>query len=177
MSKYIIEVDDNAVDGLFRAKGFNTLVFDQNGLDKLQKYEESVEEVEEEQPFPQRGDEYYTIKGDSIIHCCTWLNDVIDCGRMSIGNCFHTIEEAKFAIERLKVLTEMRNFAEPFDTKCDDGKRHYYMYYNFMEKHIGISKHTLTRCSGLYFESEEKAKECIKSVGEDRIKKYYLGVE
>lgn len=34
--KYIIEVEDIG-NGLFRAKGFNTLVFDRNGLNKLEK--------------------------------------------------------------------------------------------------------------------------------------------
>ena len=45
MSKYIIEIEDRPfknVDGskkLYRAKGFNTLVFDELGLSKLEKYE------------------------------------------------------------------------------------------------------------------------------------------
>ena len=42
--KYIIDIEDNAFeqdncpDMLFRAKGFKSLVFDQNGLDKLSPY-------------------------------------------------------------------------------------------------------------------------------------------
>ena len=43
--KYIIEIEDNAFeqdcnpDMLFRAVGFKSLVFDQNGLDKLKEYD------------------------------------------------------------------------------------------------------------------------------------------
>lgn len=41
--KYVIEIDNEFKDfhgnKLYKAKGFNSLVFDQNGLDKLEKYE------------------------------------------------------------------------------------------------------------------------------------------
>lgn len=51
--KFIVEIgecydrclpfgDDNTPNELYRIKGFNSLVFDDNGLDKLQKYEEEV---------------------------------------------------------------------------------------------------------------------------------------
>ena len=39
--KYIIEVEDIG-NGLFRAKGFNTLVFDRNGLNKLKKVKDEI---------------------------------------------------------------------------------------------------------------------------------------
>jgi hypothetical protein len=175
MSKYIIEVDDNAVDGLFKAKGFNTLVFDQNGLDKLQKYEEPVKE----QFFPQLGNMYYTIAIDNneVIRCFQWDDDAVDFGRMSIGNCFRTKEEAEFAVERLKVLAEMRKFAEPFNTKWDCKTCHYFIYIDINTNELIVNHNIFTRNNKFYFSSRERAKECIKAVGEDRIKKYYLGVE
>ena len=37
MSKYIIEIEDEPVNGLYRAKNFNTLVFDRQGLGRLEK--------------------------------------------------------------------------------------------------------------------------------------------
>ena len=41
--KYIIELEDEPVGkGLYRAKGFASLVFDQNGLNKLKEYKEQV---------------------------------------------------------------------------------------------------------------------------------------
>ena len=49
--KYVIDIDhipylhvdekDNMSPHLYKAKGFNSLVFDQNGLDKLEKYEDA----------------------------------------------------------------------------------------------------------------------------------------
>lgn len=174
MSKYIIEVEDNAVNGLFKAKGFNALVFDQNGLDKLQKYEEEL--VKEEQPWPQYGDEYYVISGDAVIRDCSYDDDNVDHMRMDIGNCFRTREEAEFALERLKVLAEMSKFAEPFDTTWEGRAIHYYFYCDFTGE-LAISYHSAMRTGQLYFTSEKRARECIKSVGEDRIKKFYIGVE
>lgn len=174
MSKYIIEVDDNAVGGLFKVKGF-AMAFDKDGLDKLQKYEEPVEE----QSFPQHGNMYYTIAidGNEVIRCFQWDDDAVDSGRMSIGNVFHTQEEAEFALERLKVLAEMKKFAEPFDMKWDGYRPHFYIYHCFVNNRIMTDCRTVMRCGELYFESEEIADECIKAVGEDRIKKYYLGVK
>ena len=45
--KYIIELCEKPMknengDDIWRVKGFNTLVFDQNGLDKLEEYKEPV---------------------------------------------------------------------------------------------------------------------------------------
>lgn len=56
MSKYIIEIDDNQLleydkdtdtyfRTLYKAKGFNALVFDKNGLDKLTPLDEKLEEA------------------------------------------------------------------------------------------------------------------------------------
>jgi hypothetical protein len=38
--KYIIDIEDTPVNGLYKAKGFRTLVFDEFGLSKLEKYSE-----------------------------------------------------------------------------------------------------------------------------------------
>ena len=38
--KYIIELKDTPFNGLYKAKGFNTLVFDENGLKKLKTAQE-----------------------------------------------------------------------------------------------------------------------------------------
>lgn len=41
--KYIIEFEDEPFgNGLYKAKGFNSLVFDQNGLDRLTPFEEGI---------------------------------------------------------------------------------------------------------------------------------------
>lgn len=51
--KYIIEVEDIG-NGLFRAKGFNTLVFDRIGLNKLEKVEDEIQVGDEVRCFDTR---------------------------------------------------------------------------------------------------------------------------
>lgn len=48
--KYIIEVEDIG-NGLFRAKGFNTLVFDRNGLNRLEKVKDEIQVGDEVRCF------------------------------------------------------------------------------------------------------------------------------
>ena len=176
MSKYIIEVDDNVVDGLFKAKGFNTLVFDQNGLDKLQKYEE-LEPTREEKSLPKNGDDYYYIESSGSISCSTWSGDCWDKSRARTGNCFLTEEKAEFAVNQREVLAEMEKFAEPFDIEWDGDTYHYYISYDYDHECVAVHQNAIMRCGRFYFESEQKARSCIRTVGRDRIKKYYLGVE
>ena len=40
--KYIIDIEDQAVNGLYKAKNFKTLVFDGYGLDRLEKYDDAL---------------------------------------------------------------------------------------------------------------------------------------
>ena len=89
--KYTIELEDIG-NGLYKAKGFNTLVFDQNGIDKL----EPVEATKVTDEFPQIGDEYFCICGDGHVFKTKVIDDDLDANRMAIGNVFRTQEEAKF---------------------------------------------------------------------------------
>ena len=41
--KYVIELEDKPItNGLWKVKGFNSLVFDQNGLDKLTPFNDAI---------------------------------------------------------------------------------------------------------------------------------------
>lgn len=41
--KYVIELEDEPItSGLWKVKGFNSLVFDQNGLDKLTPFNDAI---------------------------------------------------------------------------------------------------------------------------------------
>lgn len=51
--KYIIEVNSIG-NGLFKAKGFNTLVFDRTGLNKLEKVENEIRVGDEVLQFGRR---------------------------------------------------------------------------------------------------------------------------
>ena len=173
MSKYIIEIDENAVanaSNCYHIVGTNSVLVSTDGLVGLEKYEETEETVK-------IGDQYFFIDSDGYINCTTYENDNFDINRMKIGNFFRTKGQAEFVVERLKVLEEMRVFAEPFNTKFNNVKGHYYIYYDSVNRKLAVDNVRSIRCGELYFESQEKAKECINVVGEDRIKKFYIGVE
>ena len=143
----------------------------------LRELKEGKQEEEEEKPWPQVGDEYYVLDSGGTAEASAYDDDHTDARRMAVGNFFKTYEEAEFASNRVHVLAEMRKFAEPFDTEWDTGKRHYYIYYGHASEELKVESHNVKRGGELYFDSEERANDCIEAVGEDRIKKYYLGVE
>lgn len=173
MSKYIIEINDNEVpsaSNCYTIVGTNSVLVSTDGLDGLEKYEEK------DNSLPQLGDGYFVIYNDGCVGRSTYENDCTDLARIEMGNCFSTEEEAKFAVERLKVLAEMRKFAEPFDTEWN-GAHHYYIYCNSANGQVEVDEYVMMHGGDIYFESYERARECINIVGEDRIKKYYIGVE
>lgn len=125
------------------------------------------------------GDSYLFLTALGTIMTGIWHNDGIDFNRQRIGNMFLTEEDAEFAIERLKVIAELKKYAKEFSDEE-------WMNKDLPKYHIGLeyicrnlSCYRTLRCRGfdLYFESKEKAREAIEAVGEDRVKKYYLGVK
>lgn len=140
-------------------------------------------EVQREQEFPQNGDEYWFIDEEGSVGSTLYDNHYIDdyyidrC-HQTIGNFFQTKEEAEFAVEKLKVEAELRKFSSPFEIYGTN----YHLYFDkddgFDDGFMGIGCTTTSLVQGaIYFESEETAREAIRSVGKERIKKYLFGVE
>lgn len=130
---------------------------------------------------PEIREKYYTVGiGDSYI---LWQGDVIDELNYAIGNCFITRKEAEFALERLKVIAEMKRYiAEHDDVEIDWSNRNQKKWYIFYHHDIGCIDtdyyiHPQIIDSSLYASSAETLKDMVKEIGEDRIKKYYFGVE
>jgi hypothetical protein len=103
--------------------------------------------------------------------------------RFSFGNCFKTREEAEFALERLKVIAEMKRYiAEHDDVELGwsvDYQEKWYIKYYHDTNDINIDYNVCTQLvdNSLYASSPEILENMIKEIGEDRIKKYYFGVE
>lgn len=166
-----------------RSITFNNLTEEQiNAIKVLIGDDCNIEEQKEkeEAEFPKYGSEYYYI--DYEVCKSAWCDDAIDKNRLSVGNIFKTREEAEFEVERLKVIHEMKQFAEPKDYEWDSFNEHYYIYYRFMNYMntndvVEIGHVNSCKSDEIYFKSEKDAKACIEAVGEDRIKKYYLRIE
>ncbi|MBR1703123.1 MAG: hypothetical protein IJ716_14445 [Lachnospiraceae bacterium] len=154
-------------------------------MTRIEELEQKVKELqteieslkkEESKKFPEAGDDYYTISTmGEIGSAVTWTNHKTDKMRLLIGNCFKTEEEARFYIERLKVIAELRKYAEPDDTPWD-GRAHYSISYDYLRNEIITPFYYNTKLCNLYFESFNKAQEAIETIGVKRLKKYYLGV-
>ena len=130
---------------------------------------------------PEDNEKYFYVSGRGVINICRWINDTTDNGCYEIGNCFKTKEEAEFALEKAKVEAELRRFAEEnneyeIDWEDDDQKK-WFIYYNCDTKKIDIIYNTVLKTHCIYFSSKKIAKQAIDYIGEERLKKYYLGIE
>lgn len=88
-----------------------------------------------------------------------------------------TKEEAEFALERLKVIHELKQFAEPKNTVWDFTEYHYIICYDYTGDRINYGCSSIMKYFDINFATEEMARKAVEAVGEDRIKKYYFGVE
>ena len=98
------------------------------------------------------------------------------------GNCFKTREEAKFAAEKQKLITEIKRYITENDPEeLDWGNRNQYKYYIYYERVLGRlgSYYDITtkRMNTIYFSNKFNWEKMISDIGEDRIKKYLFGVE
>lgn len=177
MGKYIIEIEDENIDGEFyKAKGFIGLIFDKEGLNKLEKYEEPKEEKVSGRWKPAINEDYWYLSGAGDAHCTDNCNYAVDKLRFAIGNYFKNKKEAEFEIERLKVIAELKKFAESDDV-WNGETNHYYLYFSVNSGEILIDYNTHYNRADIYFTSKEIAQKAIETVGEDRIKKYYLRIK
>lgn len=143
-----------------------------------------IEEQKEEKgeiSFPKVGEKYYFLISDGEIdNKCFSPSSSVDTDRVSIGNCFRTEKEAKFTVERLKVLQKMKKFAEPETYAWNNMNVHYTFVYNTSTSKkdcLEIQGYYIFKVGSIHFKSREDAEACIEAVGEDRIKKYYLRIE
>ena len=125
------------------------------------------------------GDEYFFLTVSGGVQRGIWRDDMISLSMLSIGNMFLTEEDAEFAIERLKVIAELKKYAKEFSDEewMNQSIVKHYIIFDYEDHVINIGYVCFTKVSDIYFETEEKAQEAIKWVGEDRVKKYYLGVK
>ena len=147
----------------------------------LQDEIEALKKVEIEEDSgrwkPNAGDKYYYVSGTGIVYDNTWAEWIEDRNCYSIGNCFKTYEEADFAIQKLKVIAELKEFAEPRDAEWDGVEKHWFIGYDYGTPRLYTDNRMTYRHAELHFASEEDANAAIAKVGEERIKKYYLEVE
>lgn len=138
-----------------------------------EEYYRELKERNTSHLIPVEEERYWWIDTEGYIDWASWYGCTDDEGRLSIGNVFKTEKEAEFERERLKILTIMRKYSSPFV----DGKTNYFLVYYHDSKTIGIDYYWSIDSGGPYFETKEIAHQVINEIGEDRLKKYWFGLE
>lgn len=141
---------------------------------------ELLEEPKPKTIYNLKEDELYWFIGSAgEIRYAVYINDFFDEKRLEISNMFLKKKEAKFAVERLKVIAELKKYAKEFSDEewMNQSIGKHYIIFDYEDHVINIGYVCYTKVTDIYFETEEKAKKAIEAVGEDRIKKYYLGVK
>ena len=130
---------------------------------------------------PEKEEIYYYIKSNGGVTYTNWVDWTVDETRYALGDCFHTREEAEFAVEKLKVAAELKRFAEEHNEGKIDWKHNnankYYAYYSHNSAKIYIEFAYSNHLPGIYFASREIVEQAIEAIGADRLKKYYFEVE
>lgn len=133
-------------------------------------------EIEEDVVWkPTIGEKYWFILGaSSNVSFNLWDYTKTHEKRLSIGNVFKTEEEARFEIERLKVINELKQFSCEFKAGSDN----YYIYLDCENDDLSYA-YRITRFQQgeIFFESVYMLKEAIEKVGEQRLKKYLFNVK
>ena len=121
------------------------------------------------------GDAYYVIDYDFMsVRSVIFFNDTDDLNYRYLGNCFLTKEEAEFALERIKIEAEMLTLGGRRKFKNNRDNCGIYR----IDDSIYAKSYRYVIIQGLiYFDSIKEAEDAIKTIGEDRIKKYIFGVD
>lgn len=129
---------------------------------------------------PKEDEIYFYIGRSGDIHSCVWKNTEFDELTYSFGNCFKSQCEAEFAVEKQKVTTELKRYAEEHNEGeiywRETLQRKYTLTYSYLNEKICIAHDDCTKIDAIFFTSKEIAKNAIKTIGEDRLKKYYFEV-
>lgn len=122
-------------------------------------------------------DPYYLIDYDDMnVRSVMFFNDTEDLNNRALGNCFLTKGEALADLERRNIEAEMLRLGGR--RKVEQGKANWFLEYRPSSSRIEALWSSYEMDQGvIYFESEEKAKKALETIGEERLKKYIFGVE
>lgn len=132
-----------------------------------------IEEESTELCIPELNEKYYFLRPDGEVLSRIWKYSHGDMRMCKLGNVFKTREAAEFEAERIKVYHEMKLYARPFKPE----ENNFYLMWNWKTNTFQTYNDYNLIHRTLYFDSEQHAEQVVSIIGEDRVKKYYLGVE
>lgn len=135
--------------------------------------------------FPSKNENYFYIASSGLVLETTNDGYESDETRISMGNCFKTKEDAKFELERLRVLHKMREIAGDVVIKKEDTKTSHLwcgLEYSSADKIKPCFINSTTyserfiKSSEIIFPNASSAQKAIAEIGEDTLKKYYFRI-
>ncbi len=148
---------------------------------EITKIQQAIEKAEDD-TRPKDGDMYwYTSSlGDYAVDTFSKSSNV-DAMRIAIGNCYKTKEEAEQAVEKMKIMTELKRLADKSWKEAgaeidwsDENTSKYFVRYDPRKSCLLIDHNCyIKNINDFYFNSEQKAKEAIDKIGEERLKSMF----
>ncbi len=154
-------------------------------IEKLKKIKEELKmEQERLDGKPSMGEFYYSIDETGCISENVWgCNHWNDNDRFNIGNAFKTFEDAEFELERRKVYAQLRRLSDTSMEKVGSRKSPDIEKYTIIANlgyTGGIKGKIYTYFNNtdidtdIFFSTDADAESAIKTIGEDRLLKYYF---
>lgn len=129
---------------------------------------------------PKEGNYYYCINYYGQVYDNVYL-PTIGSEAYKLGNCFKTREEAEFALEKQKLITEIKRYIAENDPEELDWENHNqpkcYIFYHYVDDFLDKTYDLISRGMDIYFSDKFNWKKMVSDIGEDRIKKYLFEVE
>lgn len=142
--------------------------------ERLNSLEKMYNSVSDKRWRGDKDDDYYFISALGTVYRDTENVKAVDNARYDIGNYFQTKEEAEFEAERLKVVTELREWATPIsEFNWNDAAEKKYVILLELDE-VKVDSFALYQISDLFFKTKEQAESAIRTVGKERILKYYF---
>ena len=129
----------------------------------------------------EKSDVYYSITGDGRIVDHRESEYTCDNDFYQIGNYFKTKEEAEFELNKRLVYQKLKDYAlehneGEIDWKNSKQEKWVISYDNQFKCLRYRIRYTLSDIGQIYFSSCEIAREAVKAIGEDTIKKYLFNI-
>lgn len=129
----------------------------------------------------EKNDVYYSITGDGRIVDNRESESTCDNVVYQFGNYFKTKEEAEFELNKRLVYQELKDYALEhnemgIDWKNNEQEKWVVSYENQIKCFAYFIKCVFSDIGQIYFSSRKIAQEAVKTIGEDRIKKYLFNI-
>lgn len=147
--------------------------------EEIRKLEEIKRSLEEkgDRWIPEKGDNYFYVYANGDVYEAEHTDSSGDRKMIAVGNHFKTREEAEEEAEKLKVITELREYAFKPDWEDHDQKK-WMIHYSHKHDNFTAAFHLFEeQPNSIYFRTEKDALDAVKSVGGLKVKKYLFGVK